>query len=441
MNEPDPVQALSNEIAKNQPIPGAPVSAVKFEWAKFGMGWMATSKAHEVRIVCRKMREHSGELHCELTIQTAAGLNMYRARVNLSAPRTRNELTKHLAQRYENDWMGIIERLAWDLPEKIREKDEVIVLDGSWAPTPTSYLMNPMLEDREPTILFAPGGAGKSTFAAAIAASVASGIEIVPGWRVNYAANVMVLDWEGSRDIWWERVKKIRAGMGEVTPEMTIHYRGVTAGSLEDIIEEVAEDCDAKAIGMLIVDSVGLAAGASGERGGMEDTALRLFQALRYVNKAALLIDHVNAESLKGNQPGLKMYGSIYKMNLARNVFELRRQKDPQTDEAEFIVHHTKVNHAARLRPQRLMVRYGTDQITFHRSDIHDVDLRASLPVRERMVEALRYGPLTTKMLAEEIEANEGTVRQELSRQNDLFGRTDDGRICLLTQMEFEGGN
>ena len=47
-----------------------------------------------------------------------------------------------------------------------------------------------------------------------------------------------------------------------------------------------------------------------------------------------------------------KPYGSIYKVNLARNVFELRKECEGDVDRTELLLVHTKANSSARLPTQ-----------------------------------------------------------------------------------------
>lgn len=92
-----------------------------------------------------------------------------------------------------------------------RQGTPIVMVGGLPRPVGVNYRLDPMLPLNMPVILYGEGGSGKSTFAAAIAVSVQSGIVVVEGF-IPRRANVLYLDWEGDQDQINDRVRGVAAG-------------------------------------------------------------------------------------------------------------------------------------------------------------------------------------------------------------------------------------
>ena len=91
---------------------------------------------------------------------------------------------------------------------------------------------------------------------------------------------------------------------------------------LADDVERLAEVVAEHAIRLAIVDSVGLALGIGREAGDPADAVLRMHQALRHLGVTSVLVDHVaGADIAAGTTAASRPYGSVYKLNAARDVW------------------------------------------------------------------------------------------------------------------------
>jgi hypothetical protein len=164
---------------------------------------------------------------------------------------------------------------------------------------------------------------------------------------------------------------------------------------------------------------------------------VRLHAALRELGTTALLVDHVAATELQPGSTGIsKPYGSIFKLNLARSAWELRREHEPIGGVAQLLLVNVKANYAAKAEPIQLRIVHDRDVIRFERGAVTAPELEGRLPTHERMRRALVDGALTAKELATRLSISESSVRVALTpdRNHDLFVKLPDGRIGLQVQ-------
>jgi len=375
------------------------------------------------------LRASGGELRGELRV-LVDGRHLSAGTFNISGLAARASTARLLAARSPGvAWAEILERLCVSVLAKEGAGEPAEVIGRRREATGDARLLPPLLPAGHASVIFAPGGAGKSTLAAAMATSVSTGAEIVPGWRPSVSHPVVVLDWESTATDWSNLLADIAEGAGIDPPR--IAYRACRR-PLADDIEPVAELVAGVNAGLVVVDSVGLALGMGREAADPADAVLRLHQALRHLRATSLLIDHVTGADMgQGVTGASKPYGSVYKINAARDVWELRREQEPQVGVAELLLLNVKTNLAAKHPPIGLRVLHRDGKIRFERGDVTAPELEGRLSTADRMRRHLTSGATTTKLLASELGVPEPSIRSALQRHPDVFTRLADGRIGL----------
>lgn len=405
-----------------------------------GLGYVMGIAMLDTEIAVDRLSRSRGETHGELTITCGLPVirsldgHVHQARFNLSSSSARAALARILAQRAPAealDWAELLEDFCRRVLAAERHGEPVVKVGGLPIPLAPSFRLAPLLPDGQVTILFGEGGVGKSTLACLLGVSVVTGLAIVEGWQPRRAP-VLYLNWEASADSINRRVRGI--ALGAHIPELvTLDHvdcrrRGPLAGFAEDIARQIA----AEDYGLVVVDSVGMASGTSAEGADANETAIRLFAAFGYLGTTVLAIDHVSKAT--ADEPGkpARPYGSVYKANLARATFELRRTKMP--DGASVLaLYNAKMSDADTFAPMALRVSHGDDgSIAYEREEVIPTALTRALTRRERIAHALRREHLTTEELAAILDDDEHRIRTELSRHKSLFSKLPSGAWEVL---------
>jgi hypothetical protein len=387
--------------------------------SKVGLGYVGSLMPAGVVMSIDRLIQQRGELLGELTVERAPEGHVFIGRFNLSSLDVRRRTAEWLGQRTNNvDWRDTLENFCLHVLKSERAGRPFELLGTDKPAEEVKFMLWPMLPAKSPTILFGEGGTGKSTLAGAVAVSVAAGMTAVPGWKIDQAGPVLIIDWEADSEAWSRHVAQVCRGLAIDIPG-TLHYRA-GAGPLTDQLDDVAQHIAQHGIVLLVIDSVGLAMPSRAEGADANEAVLRLFSALRYLDVTSLLIDHVAGADMGREGPVAKPYGSVYKWNLARNVFELRQEPAGDEDVMRLALFHRKANRTAKLDPIGLGIHHGPGKLLFTREDLDELTANAAIPLHSRIHSLLLAGGKTPSQIAEAVGASSTTVRTTLHRMKSM---------------------
>ena len=364
----------------------------------------------------------------ELTIQDEAELSPH-----LLGP-MRTSITK--------TWRGVLadlervsERLDWRqrltqatilVLERYRSGTPIIALGSMDAPAPTEQVLSGLLWEGMPTLVYGPGGVGKSILALNFLSAVHTGHDVA-GLTAKQS-NCLILDWETSeRQTWWRNrdileTRNIETG---AWPDPKAPASGRTgmvfyrymAGPLHNDVEFLKAQIKERNIGTICVDSAGPACGGEPESA---SATLNFFEALRSLSDhdkplQSLIIAHVTHSAKKGAHSS--PFGSVYWQNIPRNTFQLESAQKENSNYSDYALHHRKSNLGA-LR-EALGIRLTWEQgSTIEALDIREnAQLRKGLALWKQAEAAIaENGPQTTQELADLTEKTANVVKATMSR-------------------------
>lgn len=329
----------------------------------------------------RALRDNRDSITAEISAYAGdIWLNLTRA--NLLTHQWRRGFAESLSERYQAcPWREVLDDACLRVLLDYRRPSEPVSLARlAVLQQAEQYTAEPMLYDGVPTVLAGDGGVGKSTIALALAVSVATGREVLPGVRPVRTGPVIYMDWEDRAHVHAQRLRQLCAGLGIAAPE-DVYHQEMTA-PLPDTIEEAQEQIARLDAVLCICDSLALAAGGEPEAG---QSALDYFRALHSLGLASLSIAHVAKADLREGE--VRPYGSVFVRNSARAVWSVRQQDLGGSLVLE--VRQEKTNRGRQVAPLRWRMRWERDALVI--SDLSDTELaRMAGPTDDRVLAALR---------------------------------------------------
>ncbi len=378
-----------------------------------------------------RSRSTSAELTITSTEAASAG-HLHQARLNLTSTPGKRQLIKDLEKRDEGtDWATVIEATAVKALEMHRQGEPIVLVGQQPVDDSPRFRLQPLLPEGQATIIFGEGGSFKSFLALLASILILNGQDTL-GLKA-LAGNVLYCDYETSESEINERVAALYTGLG-IADVISIPYR-YCYHALADDIEMLQAYCADNDVSLLIVDSVGAACGGDPNDA---QTIIRMFAAIRSLRTTSLLIDHV-AKRAEGDRTP---YGSVYKTNLARSVWEAKRVQNLRERSIRVGLFHRKVNRGPLQPALGFSIDFDSDgdalcAVNLSRLIVgSDAELAAGLPLRERILAVLKTGALKTDELADMLGTTPGTVRVKLAALKGKVVRVGESWGLVDTEHE-----
>lgn len=234
------------------------------------------------------------------------------------------------------------------------ERLNIIDLADMIEPGPTPWLVPDFIPEGYPSMIYSAGGTGKSYLAQYLAFCLTTGRPFLG--RPVRQGNILYADFELDRDEQRRRAAQVARGLGVETFPRGLFYftRQRVNHSITSIIDDLSEVIGEHDIKLTIIDSIGFA--IDGDPEAARDV-VRIVNELKALG-TVLLIDH-QSKTGPGQQNRDKMaFGSVYKTNAARSVFQLQ---EAEGGNGRLTLEHKKSNFDRRCEPIALQAYFTTD--------------------------------------------------------------------------------
>ena len=313
--------------------------------------------------------------------------------IPLTSPTSRSTFAKTLHQSDPsielNEWSDIMEQLCESVLEDYRTGSPEMLLTGEVEDMEDQeWMIYPIIERDNPTLIFGVGSAGKSIFAQLCAVLVDAGYSF-EGLEVR-KGNVLYLDWETTHRDLLARITSIRNVL-KLEGKSHIWYKRMSTG-LEDGIEEIKQVVSEHEIDFIVIDSMGAALGNDASE---QKVVTGAFSAIRSLNVTALVIDHPN----KG-ETGLKaLFGSTYKSLLSRHVWEVLKDQQVGDNLTKFALFHRKANNTGLFKEMGWQFTFENNRLSdikrISSSDISKTAMKEGQTQFDQVKNLLTSGPKT----------------------------------------------
>jgi len=376
-----------------------------------------------VYALVRRIKEHSsGAITAELefkTDQEDMPSHILHTQLNLLAARSKKELSKELDEILPADWGTMVEQLSVNSIQLYRQGDPPKEIWSDDVVPDPAFIVRPFLYEHKPNIIFGEGGTGKSYFALSLALLATLPFTNNPLNLPVIKARPLYLDYESDEDEISRRLSSLVKGFN--LPQTPILYRNCKL-PLSDEIEEMENIICENKVDLVIVDSLGVASA----NGNLNDasTATIFFSALRKLNVTSLIITHTSKESSNHSA-----FGSVYFTNLARSIWEFRKQQEEGETTIDIGLFHRKNNQGRLFPPAGFSLTFEDGKTTIKREDVRTVpEFLENLGLKAKIADLLKEGKLSVEKIANDLGVGINQVRTRLyeMRRNGKVVRIDD---------------
>jgi len=402
------------------------IAGYKFHW-----------NDEQIAIDVSRLHSHSdGRVTGEIIVtSTLPGIppHLHQASHNFTSSSSRDRLAGLLNKRCELNWADILEQLTVYTLERVRRGEPVEELYSGEGIHPPRYVAEPLIIENYPNIIFGDPGALKSNFAI-----VLSQIVQLP-WYDNplgivapeQSVRVLFLDWETDKATVTWLVTTLERGMD--LGSVSVKYRQCSLTLAQDI-EQLKTCIDEAEAELIIIDSLGLAAG--GELKGTE-SALSFFSALRQLKCTSLILAHNSKDPETKNK---SIYGNQFFTAQSRNIWEIRKVQEPGSNEADIALFHRKPAPFTNIhKPLGFKVIFNDDAGTMQvqtRDPRNVGEFLERMGNQTRIIELLKDNPLNPKEIAESLNLDYHQTIVTLARlqKQSKITKSNEGKYGLLFQ-------
>ncbi len=337
------------------------------------------------------------------------------AQFNLSAPRTRSEIANSLNEKNSAiPWREVIDYLCREIQEKAWTGDpgETIEITDESETTRPTYLLEPMIMKGVPSVIFGDKGVHKTIL------SLLFSICIYLPWIDNpfdlvtngHKSVVGVLDWESDKSLTMYNVQRLLKGH-EIT-YYQLNYRRCKL-PLPDDIDQIANFLDDKGCDVVLIDSLGAAAGGELMK---PEIALRFYESLRSLDRTSLII----AQTSKSEEGKKTIFGSTYFQYYSRNIFELKKSQDAlDKDETKVALFHNEGNYSGKYDPIGFRLNFTPDSIKVTREAVSYGEFLEKINRQTIILQILREAPLNVEQIAQQADIPINYTKSILKRLSD----------------------
>jgi len=331
---------------------------------------------------------------------------------NFSSAQTRKQLTNNLNEKYpEWQWLEIIDFIINTVQRLITQGEPSTIIK----PTTTEikhpgYFVEPVIMKSVPNVIYGDKGSKKTTLSLCLLGLIALGIDDSQLELAGQKGNVALLDWENNAaltDYTLSRLVK-----GGTLPYFELPYLRCVQ-PLADDMDRIGKFLQENKVDLVMIDSLGKAAGSDRFDSAGKNSALKYFQALSEFNITSLSIGQ-NAKNEEGKK---SIYGSTYYTYYSRNIFSARNSKENLGgDEETCALIHEESNFSKKYPPIGFRLTYTDTTISIVHSEANLSQYYDRVSQAKALLEYLKHGAKSTRDIAQELEVTDNRARVLLSQ-------------------------
>ncbi len=286
---------------------------------------------------------------------------LHTTKANLLSTSTMAGIAKRMKSHSEDvPWIPVLTCISAKTMEYSRRGEPGVVIEPSESEAVhPGYYIEPVIMKGVPNIIYGDKGVNKTTSCLTMLGIIALGSDDSSTGLISLnSAKVAMLDWQANKELTSYTVSRLV--LGDTITWFALPYLRCKQ-PLADDIDRIANFLHDNQTQVVLIDSLGQAAGSDKFDTSGKGAALKFFEALRQLNLTSLII----AENAKGEETGRKtIFGSTYFTYYARNIFELRGKQDEMNEnEMHIALFHQESNYSKKYQPLGFNLTYTDSTI------------------------------------------------------------------------------
>ena len=318
-----------------------------------------------------------------------------------------------------------------------REGESVEELTNMSTATGRVFHLRPLLLSKVPNLIWAQGGSFKSYFAQLCCVMTDRGYSDF-GLTVKSPAKVLYVDYEESLDTFSRRICAIQRGLGFPNPETSGILWKKMYQPFASSIEEISKTIRDRGVEFLVIDSMNPALGGMSIS---SEAVEKFFEALGSLNITSLILDHAN-RSAESNATGTSaIYGSAFKYNRSRMVYELKKKQEDLSGSVQVVLYHRKTNDFKIQAPKGFSIKFDMRQVQEEGDSEYQLDLVHSVkftPLRlgDADAEFLKSQPLSMNVMTNVVNSSKLLELDDRGLVRVTYGENASSNGSVIKQLE-----
>lgn len=281
---------------------------------------------------------------------------------------------------------------------------------------PRRYIVEGLVPEAYPTILYGDGGVAKSMLALSLGLAIAR--PDADNWLGVPAQTVPVLylDFELDDEEQNRRVSQLCVAEGLSMPPEGLLYMAALGYGSRDAFDAALAECKEHGVKLMVLDSMGPA--LAGDAESSKDVIAffqQVLEGFRAAGVSVIIVDHQS----KGGESyqSKRAFGSVYKGNLARSTIQAEA-KDHTEGSLTVRLRQNKHNFGSKAEPFGVKLCFTEEMVTTEAVELDSAELAGenTLNDTDRVRHALQDGPAYPDELAERTGLDYRNVKNIVSK-------------------------
>jgi len=382
-------------------------------------GYTLDFQDDKVFITVSRVREEHGVIKGDVSLLLGEKRHQEPAfNFNFSSDTTRKRLVNTLNEKYLNsngsqpqfNWLIIIDELCRQVQKMaLQGEQSTLIKPTVLGIKHPGYYVEPVIMRGVPNVIYGEKGTNKTTISLTMLGLIACGQEDSETGLIGVRGKVAILDWENNAELTDYTLSRLVEG-GAI-PYYELPYLRCIHPLADDIerIGAFLDDCQADVV---LVDSLGQAAGTDQFDSAGKRSALRFFEAWRQLNRTVLIIGQTSKD--EGGKKSI--YGSTFFRYYSRNIFRIQENKDKSTeDEMVIALIHEDANFSKKYPPIGFRLTYTDETISIAQEEVSISQFMERANQTMRLMNFLKDGPKTVQAIMLELDTGRNNAQKLLS--------------------------